>query len=106
MLNPVEKRSALISRLYATFQAQMNAIEQRLELAAAAGDPGATATAEKDARTLATLVRTLEKLINLERTSAEDEDKPGGARNYRREILRRIESFAARRKPRKLSRNA
>jgi hypothetical protein len=62
-----DRRAALIRRLYRTLEQQMHEIETRLD--AASGD-AATASAERDARTLSTLTRTLEKLLEMEQSAS------------------------------------
>ena len=93
------EQDELIARLYETLRKQMTAIEKRLQTMPDMNDREATATAERDARTLSTLVRTLEKLIELQgndsRISGGDNDagSESDARRFRLELIRRIEEF-------------
>jgi hypothetical protein len=67
-LPKVPSRAEFISRLYRAFEKQVAEIEARF------GQPSAD-DGEQDARTLGTLARTLEKLIELDREQTEDRDK-------------------------------
>ncbi len=89
----------LVARLYDTLCQQMKAIEVRLQSMPDIDDNNTTATAERDARTLSTLVRTLEKLIELQAgaaagaRTADDTRTDLDADRFRLEIIRRIEEF-------------
>ena len=61
----VPGRAEMIARLYRAFERQVAEIEARF------GDGGA-AVGDEDARTLGSLARTLEKLIELDREQTED----------------------------------
>ncbi len=93
------QRHELVARLYETLRQQMTAIEKRLQLMPDLDDTNATATAERDARTLSTLVRTLEKLIELQGDAikgpgkVEDASAESDADKFRIELVRRIEGF-------------
>ncbi|MEP3524510.1 MAG: hypothetical protein ABJN24_03705 [Hyphomicrobiales bacterium] len=79
-------RKALIDRLYKAFDCQMREFETHLALA---GDEGVN---EKDARTLGSLARTLEKLIDLR------QENEGQNRNQNKEVdLERLREELARR---------
>ncbi len=82
-------RSVLVDRLFAAVERQVIEIERRF-----AADPDAAAD-EKDARTLATLARTLELLVGLEKGTAAPADttEVADADVVRRELARRIEAL-------------
>ncbi|HSI42395.1 MAG TPA: hypothetical protein VLA00_17755 [Xanthobacteraceae bacterium] len=88
-------RRALIARLAARVEREIAAVEQ---LIAAAGlQPGAGNDAERAARTLAVLVRTLRELAALERAEppSEDEEEPRDADTYRRELAATLDRLLA-----------
>ena len=92
------EQDELVARLYQTLRQQMTAIEARLQSMPDIDDTNATATAERDARTLSTLVRTLEKLIELQSVTnrpepMDDAKADSDADRFRLEIIRRIEEF-------------
>ncbi len=93
------EQAKLVARLYAALHQQMSAIERRMKVKPEIEDTNATATAERDARTLSTLVRTLEKLIELQDSNKSVSDKADNvgadldAARFRDEIVRRIEEF-------------
>jgi hypothetical protein len=66
-LPKIPSRAELIARLYRAFEKQIAEVEARF------GQPSAD-EGEQDARTLGTLARTLEKLIELDRERTEDRD--------------------------------
>lgn len=81
-------RKALIDRLYKAFDYQMREFEAHLTLA---GDEGIS---EKDARTLGSLARTLEKLIELRQENEgqnENQNKEVDLERLREELARRLE---------------
>jgi len=81
-------RQTLIDRLYKAFDRQMGEFEAHSN---AAGDDGVT---EKDARTLGSLARTLEKLIELKQeTEGADDNQNKGVdiERLREELARRLE---------------
>ncbi len=93
------QQDELVARLYDTLRQQMTAIETRLQSMPDLDDNNATATAERDARTLSTLVRTLEKLTELQdsalKASAKMDDTGADtdANRFRLELVRRIKEF-------------
>ncbi|MBL4758395.1 MAG: hypothetical protein JKY32_12410 [Rhizobiales bacterium] len=93
------EQAKLVARLYAALHQQMSAIERRMQVKPEINDTNATATAERDARTLSTLVRTLEKLIELQNSNKSVSDKADtigaelDAARFRDEIVRRIEEI-------------
>lgn len=93
------KPDELVTRLYETLRQQMIAIEKRLKTMPDLDANNATATAERDARTLSTLVRTLEKLIELQGNVSKGVEDTNGtgteldAERFRIELVRRIEEF-------------
>ena len=100
-------RGHLLSRLWRAAERQLDEIEQRLAAAvppeadAPAGPPRPAADAEKDARALAVLARTLRELSALEaeahksrKVKAED-DAVRDLDTFRRELARRLERLRA-----------
>jgi len=92
-------QDALVARLYEALRLQMTAIEKRLQAMPDLEETNATTIAERDARTLSTLVRTLEKLIELQGdvSNGAEKTKHAGAEldaeRFRVELIRRIEEF-------------
>lgn len=81
-------RKILVDRLYKAFERQMADFEKRLNLTE---DDGVN---EKDARTLGSLARTLEKLIELrgeDEDSHDETEKEIDIERLRQELARRIE---------------
>ncbi|MDI4657342.1 terminase gpP N-terminus-related DNA-binding protein [Xanthobacter autotrophicus] len=100
-------RGHLLARLWRAAERQLDEIEQRLasavspEAAAAASPPRPAADAEKDARALAVLARTLRELSALEaeaqksrKVKAED-DAVRDLDTFRRELARRLDRLRA-----------
>jgi len=100
-------RGHLLSRLWRAAERQLDEIEQRLAAAvppeadAPAGPPRPAADAEKDARALAVLARTLRELSALEaeaqksrKVKAED-DAVRDLDTFRRELARRLDRLRA-----------
>lgn len=88
-------KARLIERLYKAFDRQMRDFEARMAQLGDTvdGEIGAAAN-EKDARTLGTLARTLEKLIELRASDAASDptnDKGTDIDSLREELARRIE---------------
>jgi hypothetical protein len=83
------RRAELIARLYRAFEKQIAEVESRF------GRPGAD-EGEQDARTLGTLARTLEKLIELDRERTEDRDKeePADLARLRQTLTDRLRRLA------------
>lgn len=83
------QRAELIGRLYRAFERQVGEAEARLETASSQGAGG-----EKEARTLGTLARTLEKLIELqgelEETKPDEDVGRVDLGRLRRKLARRI----------------
>ena len=69
-------RGVMVARLYSVLDQQMRDLQERL--AASGGDVPHAAEAERDARTLSTLARLLERLTEMERSDTE-QDQPVGA---------------------------
>lgn len=95
-VNSSPDRKALIDRLYAAFDRQMGEFESHLD-----GSPDEGVN-EKDARTLGSLARTLEKLIDLkqeEEGEQEDTGKGVDIERLRQELANRIERLRQRREP-------
>ncbi|MQT12331.1 hypothetical protein [Segnochrobactrum spirostomi] len=79
-------RAALVKRLTDAFERQVAEIEARV------GEPGATG--ERDARTLAVLAKTLETLIDLDRSAraeTPDADEEGALDGLREDLARRLD---------------
>lgn len=91
-----EEAAALAERLERAVEREISAIEQAQAAGAAADDPGA---AERTARTLSTLARTLKDAQSLREAAArailqaEDDDLPTDIDARRRELARRIHAF-------------
>jgi hypothetical protein len=86
-------RIALIARLWRTAEAQVRDIEERLMRHAQQPDDR-----EKDARTLAVLVKTLRELSALDGADGQPEtedDGPHDIEEFRRELARRMEAVVA-----------
>jgi hypothetical protein len=85
----IPSRAELIARLYRAFEKQIAEVESRF------GQPSAEA-GELDARTLGTLARTLEKLIELDRERTEDRDKeePADLARLRQKLSDRLRRLA------------
>lgn len=92
-------RVALVSRLWRTAEAQVRDIEERLAHHQQQPDDR-----ERDARTLAVLVKTMRELVALDdirdggASPAESEHDDGGPRDldeFRRELARRMEAIIA-----------
>jgi len=83
------RRAELIARLYRAFEKQIAEVESRFDR------PGAEA-GEQDARTLGTLARTLEKLIELDREQTEDRDteEPADLARLRQKLADRLRRLA------------
>jgi len=91
------RRRGLVSRLFEALERQMREIESRID-----GEAGERSAAgrERDARTLASLVRTLEKLLGLDTGSGGDATEREGAAHrdiegLRRALAERIERLAS-----------
>ncbi|WP_350333376.1 hypothetical protein [Coralliovum pocilloporae] len=82
-------RTALVARLRRVFDKQVSEVEARL------GRLGQTSLDEKDARTLSTLVRTAEKLMDLEEQDSGDMDKDEevSLETLREDLARRLGCF-------------
>lgn len=83
-------RAALVKRLTDAFERQVAEIEARVETRT--GEPGATG--ERDARTLAVLAKTLETLIDLDRSAraeTPDADEEGALDGLREDLARRLD---------------
>ena len=89
-------RASLINRLWRTADRQVRDIEKRLHLGAQ--DPDER---ERDARVLATTVKTLRELRALDAAQAEqepsppDEHGPNNLDDFRRDLARKIEAIVA-----------
>jgi len=86
----------ITARLYAALSKQMAQVEARLREAECA--PGADAPArERDARTLASLTRTFEKLLELDRSTAASRPESDMAETdldaFRQDLARRLEAL-------------
>lgn len=89
------ERAALVRRLYRRFTSQLEALDARLE---SVGDAAAATDGEKEARALATLARTLEKLIEIEDgIGRADAARTGGARDRTEHDVDRLRLALARR---------
>jgi hypothetical protein len=88
-LPKIPSRAELIARLYRAFEKQIAEVEARF------GQPTAD-EGEQDARTLGTLARTLEKLIELDRERTEDRDKeePADLARLRQTLSDRLRRLA------------
>jgi hypothetical protein len=88
-LPKIPSRAELIARLYRAFEKQIAEVEARF------GQPGAD-EGEQDARTLGTLARTLEKLIELDRERTEDRDteEPADLAQLRQKLSDRLRRLA------------
>lgn len=88
-LPKIPSRAELIARLYRAFEKQIEEVEARFGEASA--DAG-----EQDARTLGTLARTLEKLIELDREQTGDRDKeePADLARLRQTLSDRLRRLA------------
>jgi hypothetical protein len=88
-LPKIPSRAELIARLYRAFEKQIAEVEARF------GQPGED-EGEQDARTLGTLARTLEKLIELDRERTEDRDKeePADLARLRQTLTDRLRRLA------------
>jgi hypothetical protein len=90
-------RVALVARLWRTAEAQVRDIEERLMRNAQQPDDR-----EKDARTLAVLVKTLRELSALDDAESrgeteDDDDMPRDLDEFRRELARRMDAFVTER---------
>jgi hypothetical protein len=90
-------RVALVARLWRTAEAQVRDIEDRLLRDAQPPDER-----ERDARTLAVLVKTLRELSALDEAGAppeaeDDDDGPRDIDEFRRDLARRMDAFVAER---------
>ena len=89
-------RASLIDRLWRTADRQVRDIEKRLHL-----DEQAPDERERDARVLATTVKTLRELRALDAAraeqepSSEDEQGPDNLDDFRRDLARKIDSIIA-----------
>jgi hypothetical protein len=86
-----------VARIWRTAEAQVRDIEDRLRARAQPPDER-----EKDARTLAVLVKTLRELTALDeaegRSETEDDDSgPRDIDEFRRDLARRMDAFVAER---------
>ncbi len=81
-----------IARLYAALDKQVADVERRLAKAQGEGNGSKAGDRERDARTLATLARTLEKLnaMTPEVDQEDDESPPEDIEEFRRELSRRL----------------
>ena len=91
---PDRIRASLVDRLWRTADKQVREIEKRLRLDQ---QPDAR---ERDARMLATMVRTLRELRALdaartERESSEDEHGPDNLDDFRRQLARKMDAVIA-----------
>ena len=106
---PQPSRRRLISRLFKTLETQMQSIEHRLN-GQAEIVPQSAADRERDARTLSALVRTMEKLCELESADRRDLEAAKAAQAHvekdparferdiqdlRQALARRIAGFAS-----------
>jgi len=90
-------RVTLVTRLWRAAEVQVHDIEDRLMRAAQPPDER-----EKDARTLAVLVKTLRELSALDDAEGQsetqdDDDSPRDIDEFRRELARRMDAFVAER---------
>lgn len=94
-------RGHLLGRLWRAAERQLDEIEQRLHAGDAEAAPRLPADAEKDARALAVLARTLRELAALEadahktRKARADDDTVRDLDAFRRELARRLDRLRA-----------
>lgn len=92
----VEAREALIGRLVTRIEAEISAVERILARAGSASPGRGAAEAERAARTLGVLVRSLRELTALARGAAEAEDEPArDAEDFRRDLAATLERVLA-----------
>lgn len=89
------ERIGTVARIRRTVEREVIAVERLLE--ASPRGPTRTAAAERAARTLASLVRTLNELRRLEAAAADQDDDapPRDIDAFRAELARRLERLAA-----------
>lgn len=97
-LSPAGGRRELIARLVARIEAEIAKVERLLMRAGLNPGLGDGSEAERAARTLGVLVRSLRELAALERGTVPDEDEEGPSRDadaYRRELAAALDRVLA-----------